>query len=108
MTSLTILGGGNTAFAVAANLTLRGFDVTLCEIPSFEATLGPIRESHTIRLDGVAERGSARLACVTSDVARALGENELVLLIVPAYAHRSFAEACAAHLQRGQMVVLTP
>jgi opine dehydrogenase len=108
MNSLTILGGGNTAFAAAANLTLRGFDVTLCEIPSFEAMLAPIRESQTIRLDGVAERGAGRLARVTTDVGRALGENELVLLIVPAYAHRPFAEACAAHLRRGQIVVLTP
>ena len=29
MMSLTILGGGNTAFAAAANLSLRGFQVTI-------------------------------------------------------------------------------
>jgi opine dehydrogenase len=28
--------------------------------------------------------------------------------MVPAYAHRPFAEACAPHLRRGQVVVLTP
>jgi opine dehydrogenase len=108
MTSLTILGGGNTAFAAAANLTLRGFDVTLCEIPAFEAALAPIHESQTIRLDGVAGHGAARIARVTTDIDRALGENELVLLIVPAYAHRPFAEACARHLRRGQILVMTP
>ena len=31
--SLTVLGGGNTAFATAAKLTLDGASVTLCELP---------------------------------------------------------------------------
>jgi opine dehydrogenase len=45
---------------------------------------------------------------VTTDIAAALAENDLVLLMVPAYAHRPFAEACAPHLRNGQVVVLTP
>jgi opine dehydrogenase len=108
MKSLTILGGGNTAFAGAAHLTLRGFEVTLCEVPSFAGTLAPIQESRTIHLTGVAGQGAAQLARVTTDVAGALGENDLILLIVPAYAHEPFARACAPHLRRGQIVVLTP
>jgi opine dehydrogenase len=108
MRSLAILGGGNTAFACAAHLALRGFRVTLCEIPSFAGTLAPIRESRTIHLDGVGGRGAAHLAQVTTDVARALSENDLVLLMVPAYAHQPFALVCVPHLRRGQIVVLTP
>jgi opine dehydrogenase len=45
---------------------------------------------------------------VTTDIPAALRENDLVLLIVPAYAHRPFAEACAAHVRPGQTVVLMP
>jgi opine dehydrogenase len=108
MRALTILGGGNTAFACAAHLTLRGFDVTLCEIPSCAETLAPVHEARSIRLDGVAGQGTARLARVTTDLAGALSENELILLIVPAYAHKPFAEACMPHLRSGQIVVLTP
>jgi opine dehydrogenase len=108
MSSLTILGGGNTAFAVAANLTLRGFDVTLCELPSFAWTLEPILSTQTIRLDGIAERGAAKIARVTTDLKEALSANELALLIVPAYAHKAFAEACAPHLREGHIVVITP
>ena len=48
--SVTILGGGNTAFATAAQLTLRGFEITLFELPDFSATLDSIRESHVIHL----------------------------------------------------------
>jgi opine dehydrogenase len=106
--SCTVLGGGNTAFAVAANLTLAGHAVTLCEIPSFRHTVEPILPARRIALDGVAGRGTATLEFVTTDFAAALAKNELALLIVPAYAHRPFAEACAAHLRPGQVVVLMP
>ncbi len=108
VSSLTILGGGNTAFAVAANLTLAGFEVTLCELPAFRHTVQSLLDSRQIALDGVAYRDTARLASVTTDFAEALAGNDLVLLIVPAYAHRPFAEACAPHLRRGQTVVLMP
>jgi opine dehydrogenase len=108
VSSLTILGGGNTAFAVAANLTLAGFRVTLCEIPSFRHTVEPLLGSRRIALDGVAHRDTAVIHAVTTDLAEALAENDLVLLIVPAYAHRPFAEASARHLRRGHIVVLMP
>ena len=108
MSSVTILGGGNTAFAVAANLTLAGFQVTLCELPAFRHTVEPVLDRREIALDGVAYRDTARVHAVTTDFAEALAANDLVLLIVPAYAHRPFAEACAPHLRRGQCVVLMP
>lgn len=106
--SLTILGGGNTAFAVAANLSLAGFRVTLCELPAFRQTVEPLLATREIALDGVAYRDTARVHAVTTDFAAALAENDTVLLIVPAYAHKAFAEACAPHLRPGQTVVLMP
>lgn len=108
VSSLTILGGGNTAFAVAANLTLAGFEVTLCELPAFRHTVQPLLGTRQIALDGVAYRDTARVHTVTTEFAEALADNDLALLIVPAYAHRPFAEACAPHLRRGQTVVLMP
>src|SRR5438874_6924554 len=108
VSSLSLLGGGNTAFAVTANLSLAGFEVTLCELPAFRHTVEPLLETRQIALDGVAYRDTARVHAVTTDFAEALAVNDLVLLIVPAYAHRPFAEACAPHLRRGQTVVLMP
>ena len=69
---LTVFGGGNTAFAVAANLSLRGFDVTLYEHPNFASALDPIRSRQTIHLLGVAEQEAARIRRVTNDLAEAL------------------------------------
>ena len=106
--SLTILGDGNTAFAVAANLALKGVRTTLCELPVFEAAVTPIVDSCEIVLDGVEERGTATLACVTTDFESALAANDLLLLIIPAYGHRAFAEACAASLRPDHTYVLMP
>lgn len=106
--SVTVLGGGNTAFSVAANLTLAGHTVTLCEIPTFRHTLDAILPSRQIALDGVAQRGTAVIAHATTNFEDALAANELALLIVPAYAHKPFAETCASHLRPGQVVVLMP
>ena len=108
MEPVTVLGGGNTAFAVAANLTLAGAEVTLCEIDGFTHMIDPIRESRQIELDGVAQRGTATIARVTDDFAAALDENEVILLIIPSYGHKAFAEACAPHLRSGQIVLLMP
>ena len=106
--SVTVLGGGNTAFSVAANLTLRGFEITLFELPEFEAAVEAIVKSRTIHLLGAAERGAATIHRITTDVEEALDQADLVLLIVPAYAHRRFAEVCAPFLRGGQTVVLMP
>jgi opine dehydrogenase len=107
MRPLTILGGGNTAFAVAANLALRGYAVTLCEHPDFAWTLDPMRAAGQIKLVGVAEQGAGKIARLTTD-AQVACENDLLLLIVPAYAHRPFAEFVAPYLRNGHMVVITP
>jgi opine dehydrogenase len=107
MPDLTILGGGNTAFSVAAHLTLEGHRVALWEIPSFSASLGPVRESRVIHLLGAARTGPAKVHRVTTDIGEALAFSRLVLVVVPSYAHLPFVEACAPHLS-GHTVVLVP
>ena len=106
--NLTILGGGNTAFATAARLTLLGHDVTLYELPSFAAALDPLRPDRVINLKGAAGSGEARIACITTSAEEALADAQLILLIVPAYAHAPFASACLPHLKVGQTVVFMP
>lgn len=106
--TIAVLGGGNTAFAVAAKLTLDGARVTLCEVPDFRHTLEPIGDTRKIGLTGVTGEGEPTIHHVTTDLRSGLSEAELVLLIVPSYAHRAFAKACGPHLQSGQVVVLMP
>ena len=98
--SITILGGGNTAFSTAAYLTLKGFKITLFEISGFEESLAPIKDTGCIHLLGAAGQGT--------DIQEALAASDLILLIVPAYAHKAFAKVCLPHLTSRHTVVLMP
>ena len=106
--SVVVLGAGNTGFAVAANLALEGFAVTLAELPAFASALDPIRADRTIQLFGVAKAGAAHLRLVTDDIGEALQAADNLLLIVPAYAHDSWAHAIAPHVREGQTLTLLP
>lgn len=105
---VTVLGGGNTAFAVAAKLTLDGYRVMLGELPGFAWSIAPILESKTISLAGVTQTGTAKLFGVTTNLAEAIGAADTLLVIIPSYGHQAFAEACAPHLRSGQTIVLMP
>ena len=87
MARVAVLGGGNTAFSIAAKLALDGWEVLVWEHPICSATLDPIRESLTIQLAGPERSGAAKLAGVTTDAREALGWSDLLLCSVPSYAH---------------------
>lgn len=105
---VAVLGGGNTAFSMAAILALAGHDVLLWEHPDFAHTIEPIRESLTIHLDGAARTGSAKLAAVTTDAAEALAWSESLVCSVPSYAHGPFLEQLLPHLKPGHILALLP
>lgn len=105
---VTVLGGGNTAFSMAANLALAGHEVLIWEHPDFAQTLDPIRRSLTIQLDGTARTGSAKLAGVSTDAAEALAWSETLVCSVPSYAHQPFLEQLLPHLKPGHILALLP
>ncbi len=107
-TRVTVLGGGNTAFSMAANLALAGWEVLLWEHPDFAQTIDPIRKSLTIHLDGSAGTGAARLAAVTTDPGEALAWSETLVCSVPSYAHQPFLEQLRPHLEPGHLIALLP
>ena len=105
---VTVLGGGNTAFSMAANLALAGYEVLLWEHPDFAHTIAPIRDSLTIHLDGSARTGAACLAAVTTDAGEALAWSETLVCSVPSYAHQPFLDQLLPHLKPGHVLALLP
>ncbi len=108
MTRVTVLGGGNTAFSMAASLSLAGNEVLLWEHPDFEETVEPIRETLTIQLNSPASVSQAKLAGVTTDPAEALAWADLLVCSVPSYAHEPFAGQLLPHLRPGHLLALLP
>ena len=100
-----VLGAGHGGLAMAGHLALMGFQVSLFN--RSEERLEPIRQSGGITLNGVVE-GFAPLSVVTSNMEEALAEADVIMVVVPANAHRWLAEKAAPYLRDGHIVVLHP
>ncbi len=106
-TRYTVIGAGHGGKALAADLAARGFTVKLynrtaehiCEI-ALRGEIDLEYENGTSRL--------GRLAGATSDIAEALDDADVIMVVVPASGHRDVARDCAPHLRDGQILVLNP
>ncbi len=107
-TNYTVIGAGHGGKAMAAHLALMGFPTTLYN--RTPAHVAAILELHGIDLDSSegGPRGFGKLACVTSNMAEALADAEMIMVVVPSSAHADIARACAPYLKNGQIVVLHP
>lgn len=106
-----VLGAGNGGLAMAAHLTLKGLYVRLWN-RSPERLL-PIQRSGYIQLVASAERddlphGQARVEVVTNDVAEAVADARVLMVVVPATGHAEVAGRLAPHLRDGHIIVLNP
>jgi len=112
MLKIGILGGGNGAFIAAADLTLKGFNVNIYEVPELESNIILAREKQEIKLEikgnpGL-EGGIAKLNKVTTDIKEAIEDRDIIFIIVPAFAQKVFAEIGADFFNPNQLVVLEP
>jgi opine dehydrogenase len=104
----TVIGAGNGGKAMAAHLSLMGFDVTLYNrTPENVAT---IKSRGGIELESYegGPHGFGELKLVTSDMKEALAEANMVMIVVPSSAHANIAKMTARFLHDGQIVVLHP
>lgn len=100
-----VLGAGHGGLAVAGYLALMGFEVHLYN--RTEDRLWGVRASGGIELEGEVE-GFGKIAIATTDIKEAILGVDIIMVVVPATAHRFMAEKCAPYLQDGQMVILNP
>ena len=102
-----VIGAGHGGKAMAAHLALLGCQVTLYNRTA--ERVAAIKARGGIDLENAdGPRGFGRIACVTSDMAEALADADLVMVVVPSSAHADIAKAAAPHLRDGQIVVLHP
>ena len=106
-TRYTVIGAGHGGKAMAADLAARGFMVKLYNQTAEHISEIALRGEIELECeDGLHHLG--RLAVATSDIAEALDEADVIMVVVPASGHRDIARICASHLRDGQVVVLNP
>jgi opine dehydrogenase len=107
-TRYTVIGAGHGGKAMAAHLALMGFEVALYNRTPQNVAAIKARGGVSLGSYEAGPHGFGQLACVTSNMEEALQDSDVVMVVVPAFAHRSIARAAAAHLSDGQIVILNP
>lgn len=104
---IAVLGGGNGSFAAAGDFALSGHEVRLWRRDAEQVEAHRAAGSRILVKDHNGQH-DAKLALVTTDIAEAVSEVELILCPAPAFAQQDIARLLAPHLQDGQVVFLPP
>lgn len=103
--NITVIGAGNGGLALAGFLGMRGYKVTLYN-RSLKRIL-PFMKTKTIKLEGEVN-GKVSIENITTDLKEALENANLVMIVVPAFAHADIAKKVAEYVKEGQVFVLNP
>lgn len=103
---VAIIGAGNGGITAAADLTHRGFSVSLFEHPDFSENLEGIKRNKGIVLQD--ENGEKRIGFsnVTTDIEEAVEGAEVIMLTVPSFAIENIADSLAPVVKEDQVILL--
>src|ERR1700712_4391184 len=104
---IAVLGGGNGSFAAAGDFALQGHDVRLWRRDA-EAVAAHRAAGSRITVKNAQGTHDTQLTLVTTDIAEAIRDVELILCPTPAFAQHDIACVVAPHLRDGQVVYLPP
>lgn len=107
MKKIALIGAGNGAQTMAADLASRGYEVNMYEQSAFIGKLGWLQESKTIRVTGVLNV-TAKIAMLTDNLAEAIKDVTYILVVTPSFAHETIAEQLKGIIRKDQVLVLYP
>jgi len=100
-----VLGAGHGGLAMAGHLAINGFNVKLYN--RSRNKILPVIKRKGIKVEGEV-KGFGRVELASTNIEECLEETDVLMVVVPANAHSSIAEACAPHLKENHVVILNP
>lgn len=100
-----VLGAGHGGMAMAGHLGIMGFDVKLFN--RTEERLWGVKARGGIEIEGEIT-GFGKVQAASTRIEEIIRDVDIIMIVVPATAHRFMAEQCAPFLKDGQIVVLNP
>jgi opine dehydrogenase len=100
---IAVLGGGNGAYAAAADFTAQGHEVRF-----WRRDAAALRASKTITLKDAHGERAVTVTCISPDIGEAVRGAELVFMPDPAFTQEDNAKRLAPYLVDGQVVFLAP
>jgi opine dehydrogenase len=109
LSKIAVLGGGNGAHALAADLTLKGLEVNMCEAPEFkEGFITTLERREICLIDAQGEEKTIKLGMVTTDFEQAINGVDYIMMAIPATGHKHFFTSIIPYLKNGQTIVVWP
>jgi opine dehydrogenase len=103
--SFAVLGAGCGGQAIAGYLALRGHDVSLYN--RSHSRIAAFQDRGNIEVcDKV--NGLGALSYIGTDLAEAVADRDVIMVVTTATAHRPLAQEMAPHLRDGQIILLNP
>ena len=105
---ITVIGCGNGAFATAADLSARGHEITLYVQEEHKKNFDAIRETKIIKTTGVGPVGDIAIHEITNDIEVAMNDYDLIIPVLPSFAHEDVAKTIAPYIKKGDKIFLSP
>lgn len=106
MKKIAVIGAGGTGVAMAGILASKGHHVYLADNESYSEILDKTREAGEIRVSGTACL-VGKPACVTTDIAGAVSDCELIVCCTISNRDEEVAKAIAPHLTADKAVLVS-
>lgn len=101
---VAVIGGGGTGMMMAADLTLRGFEVALFDIKNHAQNILEAKERGYIELIGNAMTGKAKIAKITTDIEEAMREVKYILIAAVVHRQEELINEILPYLRSKQTV----
>ena len=97
---IAVLGGGNGAHIMAADMAAKGHIVNMYNMPQYKHELQPVFGSGGVWVEGAIKdlNGFHKMNMVTDDIDKAVDGVEIILLVTPAFAHEDYAKLLISYL----------
>lgn len=103
---VAILGGGNGGITAAADLSNKGFEVSLFQSDKFCRNLDVIKEKGEILLQTLESESTEKVHLVTDDIKEAILGAQIIMLAIPGMAVEYFAEILAPVVSEDQIIYI--
>jgi opine dehydrogenase len=105
--NFAVLGSGNGGRAFCGQIARRGYPVVMYEPLEKTADFLKLKEQKEIFLAGDISAGGS-LRAVTMDIQEAVGDADVIFVVVPSFAHPPIFQKMIPHLKDGQHVIIVP
>ena len=100
-----VLGAGHGGLAMAGHLAIKGFNVNLYN--RGRNRIKPVIQRKGIKVEGEV-KGFGKIELASTNIQECIKDVDVLMVVVPAYAHPFIAETCAPYLKENQVVILNP